>query len=287
MALADLDDVYFADMPWAQRLERWLRGHLNDDQFLSANSEAVGVIARRRDLGLRMGVNIPAHQLLLFLRDGRYKNGYEIEPEAGERGGPSTTRQQVDGALFPAPKTPKEHYFGAAVLGGSGVRYYGDYCIVLKEADSVIPNDTQVMDRNSYDAMFPPLGDHAPIQEIVERLKGEWRDDLLPMAKLKILPGLAESRRLTTAGVASEILLHDESFVEVHKRGSFGPGDVHEIRESAADAAVESDLARRSSGGQTLSPEESLWLTRRREVDQALAKLGMRTRIIVSSGRTR
>ena len=36
----------------------------------------------------------------------------------------------MDGALFPAPSRPDEHYFGAAVLGGAGVRYYGDYCTI-------------------------------------------------------------------------------------------------------------------------------------------------------------
>ena len=81
--------------------------------------------------------------------------------------------------------------------------------------------------------------------------------------------------------------MHDESFVEVHKHGSFGPDDVHEIRESAADAAVEADLSGRKSRGHTLLPKESIWLQRRHDVDRALASRGIRTRIIVSTGRTR
>ena len=124
-SLEDLDPIYFANDPWAQRLTLWLQARADERTFLSADAEAVEFIARRRDLGLRMAVNIPAYALLLFLRDGRYKNAYERPPDAGTAAPPSETRQQVDAALFPAPADPAQHYFGAAVLGGTGVRYYG------------------------------------------------------------------------------------------------------------------------------------------------------------------
>lgn len=157
------------------------------------------------------------------------------------------------------------------MLGGSGVRYYGDYCVVLKEDKTIVPDDTQVLDRNSYDAVFSPLNAvDEQLAEIMKRLRGHWGSDLVPMAKLKILPELGASPRLATAGSVSEMLLHDESFVEVHKHGTFGPSQVHEVRESAADAAVEADLKGRRERGHTLSSEESLWLYRRHAVDRAL-----------------
>jgi hypothetical protein len=285
--LEDLDEVYFAKQPWQTRLDTWLKGDPDDRPFVRANSEAVASIAQRADLGLRMGVNIPACALQSFLRDGRYKNAYERQAEAGPGGPPSNTRVTVDGALFPAPSRPRDYYFGAAVLAGAGVRYYGEYCLVLDTKSGPIPPDTQVIDRNSYDIVFPPLAGRAKPAEIAARLRGTWGGDLLPMVKLKVLPALDRERRLSTAGTASELLLHDESFVEVHKRGAFGPGNVHEVRETAADAAVEADLASRSLRGYGLTVEETIWLTRRREVDDELAAAGLRTRIVVTSGRVR
>jgi hypothetical protein len=286
--LQKLDRLYFSQKPWAERLEAWLRKHASARTFIGADAQAVEVISKRRDLGLRMSVNIPPHALLLFFNDGRYKNGYELKPRAGSgEGGPSATRRRVDAALFPgSDRPPAKHYFGAVVLGGSGVRYYGEYCVVLKETQKVIPDDTQVLDRNSYDAIFAPLAGLEPLDKIMERLRGRWGRDLVPMVKLKILPELGAAPRLTTAATASETLLHDESFVEVHKYGTFRPGDVHEVRESAADAAVETDLVRRRARGQPHVPEESIWLARRHRVDQALAAYGIKARIIVTTGRT-
>ncbi|MFN7983034.1 MAG: hypothetical protein U0Q11_14345 [Vicinamibacterales bacterium] len=283
--LADLDPIYFADVSWQERFERWLEHHVGDDRFAGANATAIEVIAHRRDLGLRMAVNIAPHALLLFLRDGAYKNAYERASEIGDASPPSATRTKVDGALFRDPDRPEDHYFGAVVLGGTGVRYYGEYCVVLKEDASVVPDDTLVLDRNSYDIVFEPLAGREDTSHIVERLRGRWTSDLMAMVKMKVLPQIAAAPRLTTAGATSELVLHDESFIEVHKRGTFGPDDVHEIRESAADASVEADLIGRRERGHPLSVEESIWLSRRHEVDQALVERGLRARIIVTSGR--
>ena len=74
-SLVDLDPIYFADESWSERFKHWLERHAADETFAGANATAVDVISRRRDLGLRMAVNIAAHALLLFLRDGRYKKG--------------------------------------------------------------------------------------------------------------------------------------------------------------------------------------------------------------------
>jgi len=286
MSLVDLDPIYFADDSWTVRFNSWIQGHSRTDTFAAANAAAVDVISRRRDLGLRMAVNIPAHGLLLFLRDRRYKNAYEGAAAAGDQAMPSPTRRSVDAALFPAPLRPGDYYFGATVLGGTGVRYYGDYCLVLKEDPAIIPDDTQVLDRNSYDMVFAPLADREPLADIAARLRGQWARDLLAMVKMKILPALGITPRLATAGVASETLLHDESFVEVHKRGSFGPSEIHEVREAAADAAVEADIVGRRDRGHPLSVEEIIWVQRRHEADRELAALGLRARIVVSAGRT-
>jgi hypothetical protein len=284
--LTDLDPIYFGGGSWQDRFDRWIEQHSKNDTFAGANSTAIEVISKRRDLGLRMAINIPAYGLLSFLRDRQYKNAYERTSEAGDDAAPSPTRRLVDDALFRAPLRPEEHYFGAAVLGGTGVRYYGDYCLVLNEDSATIPDDTQVLDRNSYDMVFSPLADLEPLDNVADRLRGQWADALLPMVKMKVLPALGIAPRLATAGVASEALLHDESFVEVHKRSSFGPANVHEVREAAADAAVEADLVGRRDRGHALSVEESIWVQRRHEVDRELAAHGLRARIIVSAGRT-
>jgi len=297
--LVNLDALYFAPKPWPDRLRDWLQARPPAQTFIGADADAVDVISKRGDLGLRMAVNMPAYALLRFLHERQYKNAYERQADAGsDAGGPSATRREVDAALFPAPaRPPAQHYFGAAVLGGTGVRYYGEYCVVLKEeekvirdempvVEKVIPGDTQVLDRNSYDTMFAPLAGVEPLPDVMKRLRGQWGNDLLAIVKLKILPELGAAPRLTTAATASETLLHDESFVEVHKHGSFGPDQVHEVRESAADAAVEADLSGRRQRGQPRLPEESIWLARRHLVDRALAAHGIRARIIVTTGRT-
>ena len=112
------------------------------------------------------------------------------------------------------------------MLGGTGVRYYGEYCVVLKEDPHVVPDDTLVLDRNSYDVMFEPLKGCGPVDGIVKRLRGQWDDGLVAMVKMRILPALGAAPRLATSGTASDVLLHDENFVEVHKQGTFGPGAV-------------------------------------------------------------
>ena len=101
--LVDLDPIYFADDSWTSRFNNWIQGHSQTDRFAGANAAAVEVISRRRDLGLRMAINIPAYGLLLFLRDQHYKNAYERFAEAGDQAAPSLTRRSVDDALFPAP----------------------------------------------------------------------------------------------------------------------------------------------------------------------------------------
>jgi hypothetical protein len=285
-SLVDLDPIYFADESWSERFKHWLERHAADETFAGANATAVEVISRRRDLGLRMAVNIAAHALLLFLRDGRYKNAYERRAEMGDAAAPSATRIAVDTALFPPPASAADYYFGAAVLGGTGVRYYGEYCVVLKEDPQVVPDDTLVLDRNSYDVMFEPLKGCGPVDGIVKRLRGQWDDGLVAIVKMRILPALGAAPRLATSGTASDVLLHDENFVEVHKQGTFGPGAVHEVRESAADAAVDADLSGRHQRGDALSVEESIWLHRRHEVARALAARHIRARIIVTTGRT-
>lgn len=288
MTLKDLDPLYFSDESWEVRLKDWLVQRAPSQTFISADAHAVQTFSQRPDIGLRMAVNMPPYGLLRFLREGRYRNGYELKVRIGSsKGRPSDTRRAVDDALFPssgpwAGPPPAEHYFGAAVLGGSGVRYYGEYCVVLK----AVADDTRVLDRNSYDATFPPLAGLASIGEIMGRLRGLWKPDIVAMVKLKILPELGVVPRRTTAGTASDALLHDESFVEVHKHGTFGPGDVHEVRESAADASVETDLAGRRQRGRLRTVEESIWLARRHLVDRALAAHDIRTRIIVTAGRT-
>jgi hypothetical protein len=120
----------FQPMSWADRVKAWLQYRPSlEQEFLSANRDAIRRCVGHGESGLRMVVNIPADGLLGFLADGRYKNAYELPFVAGAERQPSTTRQQVDKLIQLVP--PKDYYFGAIALGGTGIRFYGEYCLSL------------------------------------------------------------------------------------------------------------------------------------------------------------
>jgi hypothetical protein len=284
VSVQDVDLVYFAPGSWHDRLQEWLKNRPGAPKdFFLANEETIRSAILDDGAAVRMAVNIPAHALLGFLSDGNYENTYERKRRLGQE--PSQVnarRQRVDQAVL--GPTANEYYFAALVLGGTGVRFYGEYCMVLWP-NATAP-ETKLMDRNSWDIEFPPLNAYNPA-DVVDRLKGNWSSDLVPMTTLKVLPQLHENVRLTTAGTVSEAILHDESFIEVHKHGTFHPADLHEIRESPVDAAIEAQIVHRAGAGKSPSPEEALWATRRVQVSHQLVNHGVRSRCVASSGRER
>ena len=69
--------------------------------------------------------------------------------------------------------------------------------------------------------------------------------------------------------------------------GVHGPSEVIEGRTSAADASLESSIARRARPGPTPAPEELLWMRRRRDAAIALERCGCRLHIVTTPGRKR
>ena len=219
-----------------------------------------------------------------------YKNTYDLTQQVGA--GPSaskvlTNRQRADQAL--PVKSCKDVYFGAVELNGSGIRFYGDICLVLK-ADAV-PDDTLVLESNSYDLIRPPLWNpqHPPspkkLKDTAKKRSGSWADDLPRMAVKKVLDATgSRSRRLTT-GQISRALLDDEDYIEVLKIGSFGADDLQEVRLSAADAAKEQDIAERQRSGPAPDVAALTWRQNRRDAVAALVKRKVPVRVVTTLGR--
>lgn len=283
--VAELDPIYFSGHSWIDRLDSWLQSNqpISRDFYL-ANKQTISASILGSATALNMAVNIPAHALLGFIADKTYKNTYERKREIGSDPGDkvNSRRQRVDTALFGVEAS--KFYFGALALGGTGVRFYGEYCMILRH--DTVPPDTKLMDRNSWDIEFPPL-DGFDKAAVVASLKGTWSADAVAMATLKVIPQIRESVRLMTAGQVSEAILHDESFIEVHKRESFKPSDLHEIRESPVDAAIESQIVHRFERAAPPTLEEAIWVTRRVHVSYKLADSAIRSRFVASSGRER
>ena len=279
-----LDPIYFSSESWHERVNRWLERH-SDDTFLQSNVALIRQIMEHPESGLRMVVNISASALLSFLAEGRYRNLYERPIIGGVTRKVSKERQKVD-ELLGFEDHPENYYFGAAALGGTGVRFYGEYCMVLK-ADEVDP-DTQVLDRDSYDLVMPPLSESppsSPKEKVADKLKGKWSRDAIDMLTLKVLPELHGANRLITTGTVSEMILHDQDFVELHKEGGIASSSIDEVRQSPDEVAMESRVIARGNAGYAPTALEILWLQRRDQVTQALEREGIHYRMVTLHGR--
>jgi hypothetical protein len=279
MATSALDPVYFSTDEWRDRVSAWLRSQ-QPDPFVDGNLLLVRQIMEHAESGLRVVINITAHALLSFLAERRYRNLYESPIIGGARRQVSPERQRVDTLLELDP--PVQFYFGAVALGGTGVRFYGEYCMVLHPSE--IDRATQVFDRDSYDLLLPPLVSQPEEDAIAKRLRGTW-SDVVDMLTLKLLPELRGSRRLVTTGTVSEMILRDQEFVEVHKRGPIRPDSIEELRQSPDEVAIEACIAARSVAGFPPTGVELRWLQRREEVVRALEAEGVAYRIVTLHGR--
>jgi hypothetical protein len=268
---------------WKARLDAWLTAKGRDQHpFVSANHLAISRGLTHKESGLRMVVNIPAEALLAFVKDGEYGNVYAEPIIAGKKRTPSAARIKVDALLGFGEKAPN-YFYGAAAMGGTGVRFYGEYCMVLKP--DRVADDTQIFDRNSFDLLFPPLVSAPDLTKIVSTLRGKWSSDAVDMLALRVLPLLEGAERLITLGTVSDAVLHDEDFLELHKYESFNLNDLEEIRETPEDQAFHTHIVEYLDEGGLPMLEEFVWVARRIRVAEALRRLGLRTRVVSSSGR--
>lgn len=272
------DEVYFSRLDWPDRLSAWQRQGVQHG-FSGGNVEVVEETLSRDETGLRVVVNISADALLSFLSEGQYRNLYESPHVGGRAQQVSETRAVVDAKLNLGPNT----YFGAVALGGTGVRYYGEYCLVLR-LDGV-PEQTMLFDRDSYDIVIEPLCSLSLDADQIQVLSGSWQDDRVPMVAMKVLPELIHDRCLVTAGTISDAVLRDQEFVEAHMPMSFGPDDLEEVRLAPDDVTVAERLDAKHRADRPLSMVEEEWLRRRALVDEALDEHEIRERVVTMHGK--
>lgn len=266
---------YFSSKPWSDRLNTWLSTATGD--FVSANAESINRVLADSNTSARVVINIRPDALMAFLKEGSYRNIYESPMIGGKRKGPDTNRLEADKKVGTGP----DYYFGAAAMGGVGVRYYGEYCIALKT--DFIDGKTQIFDRDSYDVLFPPL-DKFPSTAIAS-LKGTWGVDIAPMIKLRVLPELNHQRQIVTSGTVIELALKDQEFIEVHLNKTFEPKNIDQIVESPDTAALEARILERQRGALPNAMHELEWVRRRSEVVRRLEQCGIRHRVVTQHGR--
>jgi hypothetical protein len=275
------DPPYFDDAPWSERVQAWIA--LVKATFSDGNLRVVTAAIGDHDSGLRAVVNIGVTALLSMVTNGRYLNLYERPVIGGQPRKPSLERREVDRAMgIQGGNT----YFAAVALGGAGVRYYGEYCMVLDL--SGIDTDPSLFDRDSYDILVSPIAE-ADRDNLVRQLKGSWANDVRDMVLMKVLPEVIHDRQLVTTGTVSDLILKDQEFIEVHLRPgqdrSFGASEVEELRESPDEVAVATRLAEREAAGERLSEVDYRWLTDREIVARAVRQAGIRSRVVTQHGR--
>jgi hypothetical protein len=281
------DPIYFAHEPWDQRVAEWVRAR--GRTFSDVNLRIVSQAIRDPDAGLRAVVNIGVSALLSVLKSGRYRNLYETPVIGGKPRTVPATRREVDEAM---DLIGARTYFAAVALGGAGVRYYGEYCLVL-DLDAIDANP-RLFDRDSYDILLPPIGDLEHRDELISHLRGRWPDDVYAMVLMKVLPDVLQDRQLVTTGTVSDLVLKDQEFIEIHlcpaadeagQPRSFGPPEIEELRESPDEVAVATRLREREEDGLRLSDVEHEWLLRREAAMRELGRAGIRTRVVTQHGR--
>ena len=302
---------------WATRLNRlithWVTRNSADFAYLRANCHSVGRVidglgpdSPKADprAGARMVVNLSSAHIPAFCRASAkgdpkpYKNGYDLAPFAeGRKQSPpiSPDRAAVDAALpLPTGTPATEVYFGAVELNGSGIRFYGDVCLVLKW--EAVAENTILLDRNSYDVLRSPERESiAGIggalldarKTMLARWSGMWRRDVGAMAAIKALVMLGARDRRWTTGQISEAVRSDEDYLEVLKIGSFRAADLQEARISPAEAAGDAWVGTGLARSPRPRMELLIWRDRRTRAETALRRSGVRLHVNTSSGRVR
>lgn len=226
------------------------------------------------------------------LRNG-YLNGYERADRRVGDPPPSDRRRAVDEAVvtaFSGGVAPEDLHYGALEVNGSGMRYYGDRCLILDPAN--VSDDQVVLYRNSYDLECEPIADRVdgdPDRRAAEArdLAGTWHDRAeMVWKKLHDAGGVPPGRRLTTGGLARGVI-DDEDYIEVPLAVGFGARDVEEARTSAGDSTLELAIERDLIAGMTPSAAQLTWCAQRGDAAAALDAVGIAHRIVTHAGRER
>lgn len=249
------------------------------------------------ELGAHMVVNIAAVHVPSFCNpppgSKAYLNGYDLGKFTRFVGTPppgAKVREQVDAILATLTGQPSnELYFGAIELNGSGIRFYGDICLVL----ATVPNGTVILSSNSYDLVRPPMTPRGTVPDPSAMaingflMSGRWGIDATEMAALKVLASLNVTERRLTIGQISSTVLNDEDYLEVLRVGTFTHTDIPEARVAATDAAAEAQIGEHLRLGPTPTLAELQWRKHRRAAAQALRDKGIPFKVVTTSGRVR
>ena len=305
-----------ASADWDARLKTFVQGLVKNneiDGYTHANVDAIlaAVAGRGPDkvkaapnAGARMVVNIASVHVPAFCNASRikdpkpYKNGYDLknyrigDSPADEK---LKCREIVDRALPLDEGVGADNvYFGAVELNGTGIRFYGDLCFVIKRDD--LDDKTVVLDRNSYDLIRAPIRDainskpedarDQARKDEAWKLRGSW-GDIGEMTALKALQVLGPRTRRYTTGQISEVVRDDEDYFEVLKIESFGTDNLQEARLSAAEAAHDALTADRARSHPRPRLEALMACNRRRRAEEELRRMGVPVRVVTTSGRTK
>ena len=253
-------------------------------------------LARDPALGARAVANIPAVHVPAFCKEG-YKNAYDLEAEQRIRLGnkaptPSPLRKLVDDVLSKIVAVEgKKIYFLAVEVNGTGIRFYGDICLVL--AKGRIAANAVVLTCNSYDLARAPLmppgasPSQAVMTDAARTIWGRWKRDLANMCVLKVFDLRPDALRRFTTGQVSETILQDEDYLEVLRVGAFKTSALQEARVSVADAALETRIGEQLRGGPCPNLAELQWRKHRKAALKALGEAGIATRVVTTAGRVR
>lgn len=274
---------------------------------LQGNSPHGGAQQRH---GLCVVFNLSALNAIRFLLSqrrgpgfGTYLNRHRTPNPVGRPLAGPSIRDRIDAALSAVSTTlnlvplgPTDAHYGAMELNGTGIRYFGDICLVLR-ADNVDPK-TLILLRNSYDLNVTPVSrrfgglNRTEQDELATSiLKDEWAGEWLAhghfIAGKKIMDQAPETtRRMTTAQI-SQGVLDDEDYVEVVRAGTFTPDALLEVRQTAEDAAAEALIGDRSRVGHAPDAAQALWRHRRRALARLAQEHALPVRVVTTSGRTR
>jgi len=303
---------------WQARANRLVNRLSGDNhtlkQFANANlAEASGALEGRGpdavkanpDGGVRAVVNIPSVHVPSFCQRSKsnqqpaYLNSYDLGRAEIRVGEPPPayhwkTREIVDNALVRVHgHEMNEVYFAAAELNGTGVRFYGDICLVLKPECSLTA--THIIDRNSYDVMRAPFRDaveqftearrQAARRWILTTLSGKGIDDLKTVGAIKVLVNMGERDRRFSTGQISSGVLEDEDYIEILKIGSFTTVEIETARLSASEIALEGHVEQRFRTKPVASHVSRQWLRDRRKATRSLEDEGIEISIAASPGR--
>jgi hypothetical protein len=297
---------------WKDEVDRWLDQYLGDKSkhaMAEANRDMVvrvvgGMGPDKPDIdssaGAHVVFNIAAVHVSSFCRPGGtekpYKNTYDLVAQARLGGapakGPSALRTVVDQIIEHCTSLkPDNLYFGAVEVNGSGIRFYGDICLVLKS--TLVDAGTTVLNSNSYDLIRPPstpagAAPYVPgLQKQLSEMIGKWSSDLGSMAVLKTFDALPHTSRRLTTGAISGAILDDEDYLEVLKIDTFSALDLQEARVSAPDTAAEMQIGERTRLGPCPSMGELQWRKQRLAANRALNAEGVAMRVVTTNGRVR